>query len=326
LPEAYQAVAALTIARRRATVTREGRIMTDIVLHHYPLSPYAEKARTALGIKKLAWRSVIIPVIMPKPDLMPLTGGYRKTPVMQIGADVYCDTQLILRELERRHPKPSLYPNDTHGIADGIAWWAERSLFNIAVGVSFARTGDGLPPGFREDRTRFSGRELNLDRIRAAEPRLIAEYRAQLQWLEENLSGKRKFLLGDAPSAADCALYHMVWFTIRPRPELFTTLPNIVAWAGRMKAIGHGTPTETDSKEALAIAKAATPSPVKALHDGAGPALGSNVTVAADDSGRDPVAGELISLSPDEIVIRRDDPAVGAIHQHFPRIGFVLTA
>ena len=300
--------------------------MAEIVLHHYPLSPYAEKARVALGIKQAAWRSVIIPTIMPKPDLMPLTGGYRKTPVMQIGADIYCDTQLILRELDRRIPEPTLYPAGTRGLADGIAWWAERSLFNIAVGVTFARTGDQLPPGFREDRTKFSGRELNLERLRAAEPRLVADYVAQLRWLEENLSGGRDFLLADRPSAADCALYHMVWFAIRPRPELFAGFPKTVAWSGRMKAIGHGTPTETDSKDALAIAKAATPAPVAAIHDGGGPALGQAVTVTPDDSGRDPVTGALLSLAPDEIVIRRDDPNVGTIHQHFPRVGFVLAA
>ncbi|MGH6982273.1 MAG: glutathione S-transferase family protein, partial [Stellaceae bacterium] len=205
--------------------------MADIILHHYPLSPYAEKARTALGIKKAAWRSVIIPVIMPKPDLMRLTGGYRKTPVLQIGADIYCDTQLILRELERRIPSPSLYPAGTRGLADGIAWWAERNLFGVSVGLSFAKTGDQLPPGFAEDRAKFSGRELNLDRIRAAEPRLRADYFAQLQWLEETLAGGRAFLLADQPSAADAALYHMVWFVRRPRPYLFARFPRVSAWA-----------------------------------------------------------------------------------------------
>jgi glutathione S-transferase len=300
--------------------------MADIILHHYPLSPYAEKARVALGIKKAAWRSVIIPVIMPKPDLMPLTGGYRKTPVMQIGADVYCDTQLIVRELERRIPEPTFYPGGNRGLADGIAWWAERSLFNVAVGVTFAKSGDQLPQAFRDDRAKFSGRAFDPERTRAAEPKLLADYRAQLQWLEENLSGGRKFLLADQPSAADAALYHMVWFTRRPRPELFATFPNVSAWADRIKAIGHGTPMETDAKEALAIAKAATPAALKPAHDGTGPALGASVTVTPDDSGRDPVAGDLLLLAPDEIVISRSDPAVGEIHQHFPRVGFVLAA
>ena len=82
--------------------------MTDIIiLHHYDISPYSEKVRLGLGLKGLAWASVEIPVIMPKPDLTALTGGYRKAPVLQIGADIYCDSQLIMRELERRHPSPS---------------------------------------------------------------------------------------------------------------------------------------------------------------------------------------------------------------------------
>ena len=75
--------------------------MTDIILHHYGLSPFAEKVRIGLGLKQAAWKSVDIPNVMPKPDLMPLTGGYRKTPVMQVGADIYCDTQLIMLELEQ---------------------------------------------------------------------------------------------------------------------------------------------------------------------------------------------------------------------------------
>ena len=59
--------------------------MTDIILHHYPTSPFSEKVRLVLGYKKLAWKSVIIPSIMPKPDVIALTGGYRKTPFLQIG-------------------------------------------------------------------------------------------------------------------------------------------------------------------------------------------------------------------------------------------------
>ena len=46
--------------------------MTDIILHHYETSPYAEKVRLGLGLKGLAWASVEIPVIMPKPDLTAL--------------------------------------------------------------------------------------------------------------------------------------------------------------------------------------------------------------------------------------------------------------
>jgi len=97
-------VLALDIQRNDHPKTR-AISMTDIILHHYEISPYSEKVRLGLGLKGLAWGSVEIPVIMPKPDLTALTGGYRKTPVLQIGADIYCDSQLIMRELEAAAPK-----------------------------------------------------------------------------------------------------------------------------------------------------------------------------------------------------------------------------
>ena len=84
--------------------------MHEIILHHYPQSPYSEKVRLTFGLKGLSWRAVEQPSIMPKPELLPLTGAYRKIPVMQIGADVYCDSQCIVRELERRHPTPTVHP------------------------------------------------------------------------------------------------------------------------------------------------------------------------------------------------------------------------
>jgi glutathione S-transferase len=82
--------------------------MSDLILHHYPDSPFSEKVRLILGAKKLAWKSVRIPVIMPKPDVLALTGGYRRTPLLQIGADIYCDTALICDVLQHRQPLPSL--------------------------------------------------------------------------------------------------------------------------------------------------------------------------------------------------------------------------
>src|SRR5579864_3080725 len=121
--------------------------MTDIILHHYEISPYSEKVRIGLGLKGLAWASVEMPIIMPKPDLTALTGGYRKAPVLQIGADIYCDSQLIMRELERRYPTPSFYPAG-HGAADALAWWAEKTTFSPAAGILFAKKPDALPEGF----------------------------------------------------------------------------------------------------------------------------------------------------------------------------------
>src|SRR5262249_55895568 len=160
--------------------------MTDIILHHYETSPYSEKVRLGLGLKGLAWESVEIPVIMPKPDLTALTGGYRKTPVLQIGADIYCDSQLIMRELERRHPTPSFYPAG-HGAADALAWWAEKTTFSPAVSIAFAKRPDTLPEGFLEDRAKFSGRNIDPAAMMAAVPNLLDQLRAHFDWLNQML-------------------------------------------------------------------------------------------------------------------------------------------
>src|SRR6202521_4826192 len=162
--------------------------MTDIIiLHHYEISPYSEKVRLGLGLKGLAWGSVEIPVIMPKPDLTALTGGYRKTPVLQIGADIYCDSQVIMRELERRHPTPSFYPAG-HGAADARAWWAEKTTFLPAVSIAFAKRPEVLPEGFLEDRVKFSGRNIDPVVMMAAVPNHLVPLRANLGWRGQTLA------------------------------------------------------------------------------------------------------------------------------------------
>src|ERR1700749_3238811 len=156
--------------------------MINIILHHYDTSPYSEKVRLGFGLKGLAWASVELPQIMPKPNLTALTGGYRKTPVLQIGADIYCDSQLIMRELERRYPTPSSYPAG-RGAADALAWWAEKTMFSPAVSIAFAKRPDALPEGFLEDRAKFSGRNIDRIAMMAPGPKLLDQLRAQLAWL-----------------------------------------------------------------------------------------------------------------------------------------------
>ncbi len=303
--------------------------MAEVILHHYPMSPYAEKVRKALGIKRLAWRSVTIPVIMPKPDLVPLTGGYRKTPVMQIGADIYCDTQCILRELERRFPEPSLYRGTDAGTANALSFYLDRTMFSPIVGMVFGLSPRALPEGFAEDRTKMMGRELNLDRLKAAVPMLLDQLRPQFAWLEAMLVDGRAFLCGEHPTLVDCSVHHLCWFissNVSASTPPLGELPKLHAWIQRMARIGHGQPTELSSQEALAIAKAATPQVEERVdaNDPFGRKIGMRVQISPDDIGRDPVVGELISLSTYEAVIQRTDAQVGEVAVHFPRAGFVI--
>ena len=303
--------------------------MADIILHHYGTSPYSEKVRLGLGLKGLAWASVEIPVIMPKPDLTALTGGYRKTPVLQIGADIYCDSQLIMRELERRQPSPSFYPGG-RGAADALAWWAEKTMFNPAVGVAFAKRPDALPEGFLEDRVKFSGRNIDPAVMMAAVPNLLDQLRAHFYWLDQMLANGRAFLQGSAPGLADLAAYHPIWFlkqNFGSTPTPLDGFPRLLAWAERVADIGHGERSPMTSRTALDVARTATSiAKVSAdPHDPSGRQPGQTVSVTPDDTGRDPVVGELITSGVDEIVIRRGDHAVGEVCVHFPRAGFVVT-
>ena len=306
--------------------------MTDLILHHYPTSPFSEKVRVAFGIKRLSWRSVHIPNIMPKPELMPLTGGYRRTPVLQIGADVYCDTQLIMLELEKRAPQPSLLAAGQAGEARALAMWADRAIFWPAVGVVMGAIADKLPEAFHKDRSEFSSRPFDATRLKAAAPAARDQTYAQLALAEAMLADGRPFLIGGSPTLADCALYNPVWFLKerlgagRAVPPL-DRLPGVVAWSERMKAFGNGSPAAMTAAQALDVARAAAPLPSEVDRaDPSGLAAGQEVSVTPDDTGRVPVTGVLVGLTPDRVSVRRSDPGVGDIVVHFPRAGFVISA
>ena len=305
--------------------------MTDLILHHYPTSPFSEKVRVAFGLKKLGWKSVIIPNIMPKPDLMPLTGGYRKTPVLQVGADIYCDTQLIMLEIEKHAPAPPLLPPGKEGEARALAMWIDRNIFWAAVGVVMGAIGDKLPEAFHKDRSEFSGRSFEPAKLKAAAPMAAQQTYAQLVLAEEMLGDGRAYLLGAAPSLADCALYNPVWF-LKERlgggkavPPL-DRLPRLAAWSERMKAIGSGSPAEMSAADALAVAKAAKPAACSVdAADPSGLKAGQRISVTPDDTGKVPVTGTLVGLTPDRLSISRSDERVGDIVVHFPRAGFIVT-
>ena len=303
--------------------------MSDIVLHHYPLSPFAEKVRLGLGLKNASWKAVEIPRIMPKPDLMPLTGGYRRTPVLQIGADIYCDTQLIMLELERRLPSPALLPKGREGEVRAITMWADRLIFSPAVGVVMSQAADKFGEDFKKDRSEFSGRSFDTARLKAALPTVRDQTYALLSLAEEMLADGRTYLLGAQPTVADCALYNPVWFInqhLGAAAAPLDRLPRIGAWFERLKAAGNGKRQDITASDALEIAKAAKPEATKVdANDPSGLKAGQKLSVTPDDTGKVPVSGTLVGLTSDRISLARTDERVGDVVVHFPRAGFYVS-
>ena len=306
--------------------------MSQLILHHYPTSPFAEKIRLILGYKKLAWQSVIIPMIMPKPDLTALTGGYRRTPVLQIGADIYCDTALIADVLEKLAPLPSLYPTPVNGASRIVAQWADSQVFPAAMAYNFQPSGvadvfGGAPEtavqAFVADRAAMRG---GATRMSLGEG--TSSYKSQLRRLSDMLT-EHPYLMGDMPTIADFSAYHPMWFTLERTPSvagILNATPLLKDWMARMKTIGHGQYEKMKSDQAVEVAKNATPADVSQLAfvDDHGIALGSEVTITADNFGLEPTQGILVAATKTRLILRREDDRAGTVHVHFPRNGFIL--
>jgi glutathione S-transferase len=300
--------------------------MTDIILHHYWISPYAEKIRRILGFKGLAWKSVEIPIVAPKPDLTALTGGYRKTPVLQIGADIYCDTDCIAPLLERLQPEPTLFPPGSAGPSFMLGAW-QQELFMVAVLIAGATT-DVFPEGFVEDRaTMFEG-GFDVERMFATIPAVRDQMRSKLTMIEDQLAGGGPFLLGAAPCLGDFSIFHPL-FALQSLPgtaALLDPYPRIKTWLGRMDAFGHGEVSPMSSADAIAVAGEATPSTSSAgdSADPNGRRPGDRVSVVHETFGNDPVEGELVRSSVHEIAVARTDERAGEVVVHFPREHYLV--
>ena len=303
-----------------------------MILHHYPTSPFAEKIRLIFGFKNIAWQSVHIPMVMPKPDLMPLTGGYRKTPVLQIGADIYCDTALICDVLEHMAPAPSLYNAAPKGLVRSLAQWADTLLFPVAMAYNFQPKGaqhvmatmpEDVVKLFADDR-----KAMRAGGARMPAADATAMYKSHLRRISSMLED-HAFLLGDTPCLADFSVYHSVWFTIAKVPVIDSILdatPLVRDWYKRMSAFGHGKEHALTAADAIQAAKNAQPVPLTddVFQDEHGFPLGTQVTVAADSFGTEPTQGKLVAATRTRLTLERSDPLTGTVHVHFPRMGFIM--
>lgn len=308
--------------------------MAEIILHHYDLSPYSQKIRSLLGYKKLAWRSVLTPVVMPKPELVALTGGYRKAPVMQLGRDVYCDSRLIVEVLDRLHPLPRAVP-PAHAASCAAFAGLEQKLFFGAIAAALQPAGlqwlaqqmgaELLQQFFKDREGLFAGGTLKMPG-----PELAAlHFLPLLAALDSQLEG-REFLIDTVPTLADFAAFHPVNFVLlnAGAAPLLAPFRQVLAWAERMHGLGEGRRSELPAEQALLVARDTAsaqpfegePLPLPKLKPG------DAVVVQATDYGCDPVSGTLLHASAMEIALRRNDPRAGEVVVHFPRDGFRVTA
>ncbi len=303
--------------------------MNGPILHAYDASPFTQRVLRLLGIKNLDWRWVEIPMMPPKDDLVALTGGYRGTPVLQFGSDVYVDSQLIALELERRHPLPTLFPARAPGLDLALVKWSD-AFFRCGLKIVLALQADSWLAEFRKDREwlfsdiDFSNTKRGLDDARA-------QYRAHASLLEQQLSDGRLFLGGEMPGSVDALAHPVVWLMRVALPDvakrLLAELPHLSRWEQRVAGCGEGRRTRIDAAAALAEALMCEPAAYCEIdrNDAQQIAAGTRVRVSPDDTRRGEVEGDVVVALPNRISVRRAHPRVGTVVIHFPRLGYHVT-
>ena len=303
--------------------------MSELILHSYDASPFTQRVLRMLAFKDLDWRWVETPMMPPKDDLLALTGGYRGTPVLQIGGDVYIDSMLIARVLERRYPRPSLFPAADMGLSLALVKWAD-TFFRAGLHIVLAMTATAWPEAFRRDREALFP-DINFATVGDDLSHARAQFRAHASLLEQQLADGRHFLSGAAPGLVDAQAHPFVWLARGALPdtaqELLAGFTNLAAWEARVSELGEGARTAIDAATAFQVARDSKPSPIDDIdsNDAQGLQAGQRVSVMPDDTKRGAVEGLVTIATAHEIAVRREHPQVGEVVVHFPRLGYRVT-
>ncbi|MDQ8038073.1 MAG: glutathione S-transferase family protein [Pedobacter sp.] len=302
--------------------------MPTLILHHYPMSPFSQKIRSMLGYAGLEWESALTREMPPRPILEKLAGGYRKIPVAQIGADVFCDSRIIAEEIALLSGKPELaLANCSPATQAYVAKVDLEIFFDCIIGGGSRK----LQKKMREamslpDIIRFFWDRINLGRtakVKTAGFRGMRE-RVLLHVADVEQRLQADFLGGDRPDHSDFSTWHSLWF-IRDLGEsrMINPYPKVMAWMDRMKAFGEGSRREISGEQALVTARAATPRaiPDELRKDAL---IGHKVSIVPADYARLPTKGILVGASANRWIVAREEKDVGTVHVHFPRDGFFL--
>jgi glutathione S-transferase len=299
--------------------------MTDLILHSYDASPFTQRVLKMLAIKGLDWRSVTTPMMPPKDDLLALTGGYRGTPVLQIGADVYVDSQRIALELEARFPQPTLFPDGNAGLTLAGVKWAD-AYFRAGLHLAIGLTSSAWPAEFLRDRQALFP-DIDFAGVDAVHAR--TQLRAHAGFVEQQLADGRRYLTGDAPGLWDVHAWTVPWFTrgVPGGDAIYAGCERMAQWERRMTELGEGHRVECTAAEAFAVADAATYTAVIDIdeHEAQGLRAGMEVDVVPDDTSRGAVRGKIVVALRNEIAVLRSNARCGNVVVHFPRLGYRVT-
>lgn len=300
----------------------------QLILHQYDISPFSQKAQKMMGLKGVAWRSVEMPLIAPKPDVEALTGGYRGTPVLQIGADVFVDNWMIAQALDWHvHEGHALNRRGELGHAALYAW-SER-FFAPLLHSALATYQAQWDAAFLADRKQVFP-EVNFDALSEDDPERRSQVRAFLGTLARHLARGSDFVGGEHPDSWDVHAWGMLWMIHSALPDLMPIVEqfaSVVSWYQRMLDLGVGEREDvsidvawdalkTGNRMALPETPAAEP-----LAEW----VGSSVSISTGSADRGVSSGVLLAIDDAQAVIAVQPQTDTLAHVWFPRLGYHLS-
>ena len=299
-----------------------------LILHQYDISPFSQKAQKMMGLKGLSWQSVEMPMIAPKRDIEALTGGYRGTPVLQIGRDVFIDNWMIARALDEFDTNgPAI--NAQGGLREAALYaWGER-LFTPLLHAALAAYQSDWDADFLADRKRVFP-DVDFDTLHVSDPDRRSQVRAYLGTVEAQLSMGQDFLGGAQADGWDIHVWGMVWMihsalpTLMPIVEIF---PRLTDWYERVSALGTGDREDAEIEIAWQTLKEGPARPLPETPDQEPLAqwVGEVVDISAGSADRGSASGCLLAVDHEQVVLGVEPISGEPAQVWFPRFGYHLT-
>lgn len=266
-------------------------------------------------------------MIAPKPDVEALTGGYRGTPVLQIGRDVFIDNWMIARALDEFDASgPAI--NAQGGLREAALYaWGER-LFTPLLHAALAAYQSEWDADFLADRKRVFP-DVDFDTLNVSDPDRRSQVRAYLGTVEAQLGLNQDFLGGAQADSCDIHVWGMVWMIHSALPALMPiveTFPRLTDWYERVSAFGTGDREDVKIDVAWQSLKdgPARPLPDTPDHEPLAPWVGEVVDIAAGSADRGSASGRLLAVDHEQVVLGVEPISGEAAHVWFPRFGYHL--
>ncbi len=210
-------------------------------LFQFHYSPFAAKVRKCLELKGLACEIAEVPYL-DRRELIAVTGGSIHIPVLVDGERVIPDSAQITQHLDERYAT-SLRSGANEGPAVVLEQWADNVLEDVAFRWAAPAIQDriaGWNGGSAEVRAFFTVIKERrygagcLDAWRRSEEELRTRVSELLAPLARTLTS-RPYLLGDAPTVGDAAVWGQLHMIEVARPgRIAADLPELIAWYGRV--------------------------------------------------------------------------------------------